>query len=104
MAYYDGMVCVSSLVELSARLGATVLILSSQTQSVNDSILFTPSGPALASYISPACVQDAGWSQASSGGGTGETVEVTSVAILVDGTWRQAVGQQLSADGLWHAQ
>lgn len=104
MAYYDGVVCVSSSADLHAAVGGTVLLLSSLTQTVNDPVLFTPGGSASASYISPAYVQDAGWPKADTGGGTGETVEVTSVAILVDGSWRQAVGQQLAADGLWHSQ
>lgn len=103
MAYYDGVVACSVVDECAVIADASVVFLSSLSQGVDDSCVFSTSGPCLFNYFPNAIVMDTGWPKESTPG-TGETVNVTSVAILVDGVWRQAQSQQLAADGNWHSQ
>ena len=103
MAYYDGVVVCSAIDECAVCCGASIIFLSSLSQSVDDSPVFSTSGPCLSNYRPNSIVMDTGWPKESTPG-TCETVNVTSVAILVDGVWRQAQSQQLAADGNWHSQ
>ena len=103
MAYYDGAVACSVIEECAVFGDASIIFLSSTSQSVDDSPVFSTSGPCLSNYYPNSIVMDTGWPKESTPG-TGETVNVTSVAILVDGVWRQAQSQQLAVDGNWHSQ